>query len=182
MTTGQQFSRDRVRGHRNGLGLSHAEVGAAIGRTEAVVKSYEDGAAQPPAGVLAALAEMFGTTVDDLYSKRDDPVADYVNTVAAHCRPLTDAELEGAATVLRRINRRRRAAAAAASSTERPDPLTRAPDAERRRGRFVSCWHTHPRKRPPDGGSPSEERTGWVAVSRTRLGGPPGWMQPTGPV
>jgi DNA-binding XRE family transcriptional regulator len=107
------FSRDRLRGHRNGTGLTRAQVAAHIGRTEAAYKSYEAGTAEPPARMLAALAELFGVAIDDLYQQRDDPVADYASAVAKHCRPLTDAELDAVAVVLRKINRRRRAATAA---------------------------------------------------------------------
>lgn len=109
------FSPARLSGHLDGSGLSRDEVATRIGCTEAEVSSYEDGAAQPPPRVLAALAAVLGVPIDDLDQKRDDWAADYVDTVAAYCRPETDAELDAVAAALRRLDavtdRHRRAAA-----------------------------------------------------------------------
>lgn len=110
------ISPDRLRGHRHGAGLTLAEVAAHIGRSSAALKTYEAGTSRPPAPVAAALAELYGLTgVNDLYSARDDPIRDYATALAAHCRPLTAAELEGATVVLGRLRRRRAALA-------QPDP------------------------------------------------------------
>ncbi len=109
------FSPARLRGHLDGAGRSRAEVATRIGRTEAEVTSYEDGAAQPPPRVRAALAAMLGVPIDDLGQKRHDWAADYVDTVAGYCQPETDAELDAVAAALRQLDaiadRHRRAAA-----------------------------------------------------------------------
>lgn len=106
MATQRSFSRQRLRGHRDGRGMSRADLAGAAERTQAAVKSYEDGVCQPPAGALIALADALGVTVDDLYSRHDDSVEDYLDAVASHCRPLTDTELEAAAVVFRQMNPR----------------------------------------------------------------------------
>lgn len=101
-----EFSPDRLRGHRNGRGLTRAEVGTAIGRSAGTIASYEDGRSLPTAPALVRLAQVYRVSIDDFYARFDDQIEDYVDAVAQHCKPLTDAEIATVATVLRRIDRR----------------------------------------------------------------------------
>lgn len=107
MVTIGEFSPDRVRGHRNGRGLTREQVAAHIGLTVAAIRTYEQGLCQPKARALALLAELFGVPIGDLYVRHDDPFEDYVDAVVSHMPPLTDGEIKAAAAVLRRIDRRR---------------------------------------------------------------------------
>ncbi|MFN2383255.1 MAG: helix-turn-helix domain-containing protein [Gemmatimonadota bacterium] len=98
--------RHRLRGHRNGMNLSLADVAERVGITEADARAYETGACQPPATALRALAELFGTTVDDLCAPRRDGMRDYFAAVVAHMPPLADEEIAAIAAILRRIRHR----------------------------------------------------------------------------
>jgi transcriptional regulator with XRE-family HTH domain len=107
------FSRDRLRGHRNGLGLSLADLSERTDPTINMhtIKSYETGRAEPPAHRLGVLADALGIAIDDLYTQHDDRVRDYCAAVASHGPPMSEESLDAAATVLRSIRRRMRAPA-----------------------------------------------------------------------
>lgn len=95
------------------MGLTVAELAGHVGRTPAAVQSWEAGTTRPQPRELAALAELYGVTVDDLYARCGDPVADYVVAVAVHCEPALDAAgREAAAVILRHIGDWRRVTAA----------------------------------------------------------------------
>jgi transcriptional regulator with XRE-family HTH domain len=55
-------------------GLSRERVAVAIDRSWRSIYSYENGSSTPSAGVLVALAELYGVAVDDLLD-RDEAVA-----------------------------------------------------------------------------------------------------------
>lgn len=127
-----EFCRHRVRGHRQGMGLSLSDVAQSIGRTESAVRSYETGVSRPSVAILGALAKLFGVPTDDLYQKCEDPsgVEDYVGALVQHMAPLSDGEIKAAAAVLRRIGPRQRAARAGGSrgrtgspSCDSPNPI-----------------------------------------------------------
>lgn len=107
MTT---FSRDRMRGHRDGLGLTLTDLGRRTGINPNTLRSYESGKAEPPARRLGVLAEALDVHIDDLYGQHGDPIRDYCAAVAAHGPPMSDQAITNAATVLRTIRRRMRAA------------------------------------------------------------------------
>ena len=54
---------------RKSKGLTQIDLGAEIGKTSAVVGSYENGINQPPLDTLIALANFFQVNVDDLIFK-----------------------------------------------------------------------------------------------------------------
>ena len=53
-------------------GISQAELGARIGRTQQVVFSYESGQAMPSSSVLLKIAKALDVTVDDLMREPTD--------------------------------------------------------------------------------------------------------------
>jgi transcriptional regulator with XRE-family HTH domain len=101
------FSPHRLRGHRDGVGRTLADLAAAIGRSTDALKSCESGRTEPPAKVLAALADELGVELDDLFARHDDPTTDYVDAVAQHCPPLTEDEVHAAAVVIRTMRQAR---------------------------------------------------------------------------
>ncbi|RTL62041.1 MAG: helix-turn-helix domain-containing protein [Pseudonocardiaceae bacterium] len=96
----KKFSPHRLRGHRDGVGRSPADLAAAVGRSPDALRCYETGRTEPPARVLAALADELGVDLDDLFARHDDPTLDYVDAVAQHCPPLTPDEVQAAAVVI----------------------------------------------------------------------------------
>ena len=49
--------------------LNQHELGEAVGKTHAVIGSYENGRNQPPLDVLIALSDFFKVNIDDLIFK-----------------------------------------------------------------------------------------------------------------
>ncbi len=60
-----------IRRARESSGLTRTEVGAAIGRTEQSIVSYELGRATPPPEILSRIAEVVGAHPGDFF---DEPV------------------------------------------------------------------------------------------------------------
>lgn len=104
-----EFSPHRLRGHRHGVGRTLGDLASRVGRGVEALKAYETGRSQPPAGVLRALAIELGVDMDDLFTRHDDPVLDYVSAVAEHCPPLTHEQVQGAVVVLRTMRQARAA-------------------------------------------------------------------------
>jgi putative transcriptional regulator len=57
---------DNIKYYRTAKGLSQAELGTKIGRTQQVVFAYESGDAMPSLTVLLKIAKVLGITVEDL--------------------------------------------------------------------------------------------------------------------
>lgn len=98
-----QFSRQRLRGLRNGAGLSRQALAARVGYSIADVTAWEtDDGSTPSPETIAALADALRVTPGDLDQVHDDPVQEYVSGVLHDAPPLPDDALEAAARVLRR--------------------------------------------------------------------------------
>lgn len=67
----RRFSGDRLTQLRTNAGLRREHVAVAVDRSVFAVRSYERGDVCPPADVLAALADVLGCRVDDLFVAAD---------------------------------------------------------------------------------------------------------------
>lgn len=67
MTLGQAIRDNRVR-----LNMTQAELADRIGVSQKVISKYERGRCQPPIDTVAAMAHIFGITVDDLLNESSD--------------------------------------------------------------------------------------------------------------
>lgn len=110
-------SRQRLRGHRNGTGLSPAEVAERIGCAESDVRAWEAGELSPAPVTLRVLAQLYACPEDGFVRRRDGDAADYIDAVVSHMAPLGDDDLRSVASVLRRIGARQGATSGNCGST-----------------------------------------------------------------
>lgn len=71
----RRFSGLELRAARHRAGLSVHQVASRVGRTCWTVYAYERGAAQPPIEVADALADVVGTSLNDLIADDRGQVA-----------------------------------------------------------------------------------------------------------
>ena len=69
------FDHAGVRERRNALGLTAEQVAAHIRRTKGQVDNLETGRSQPSVHVLAALADLYGCCLDELFTDEPEPAA-----------------------------------------------------------------------------------------------------------
>ena len=96
------FSPPALRAIRESVGLSRPQVAAVIGKTACAVEQFERGVTRPSAETLGLLADAYGRSVGDFYD--EDPGDPRDRYIAAVCRllpPMTDAEIETFAAVVR---------------------------------------------------------------------------------
>lgn len=95
------FSRGRLRGHRNGLGLSQVELGVRAGISADDVAAYEQGDRVPGAATLVDLADALGVSPRSLRSISANWCEDYVDAALSHAEPLEPQDVDRAAHALR---------------------------------------------------------------------------------
>lgn len=104
-TRGMHFSRGRLRGHRNGLGLSQVELGARAGIDPDTLAAFEQGDLAPGDATVFALAEALGVPVRSLRSITGNWCEDYVDAALSHAEPLATQDVDRAAHALRGAHR-----------------------------------------------------------------------------
>lgn len=107
------FSRRWARGLRDGQGFTREQLATRGGFSLESVKNWESGWVEPCERSLSALADALGVHPDEFNRPHADPETEYFEGVYHRARPLTDAELDAAALVLRRARAERRASEAA---------------------------------------------------------------------
>lgn len=100
-TGAMNFSRGRLRGHRNGLGLSQVELGARVGIPADHVAEYEQGDRIPDPLTQDALAAALGISPRSLRSVSANWAEDYVDAALSHAQPLQPQDIDRAAHALR---------------------------------------------------------------------------------
>jgi len=65
----RKFSGRQLRDARLAAGLKIEHLALRIDRSVFTISQYERGHVQPPAGILGAIADALGCTVDDLYAR-----------------------------------------------------------------------------------------------------------------
>lgn len=55
-----------IREHRKGMHMTQAELADRLGSSQKVISKYERDACHPPIDTVAAMAHIFGITIDDL--------------------------------------------------------------------------------------------------------------------
>lgn len=84
------FSRQRLRGHRNGQRLSHAALGERAGLEPKVVAAFEAGEAEPSDDDVEALASALGVPATELEGRGLDEIDEYLDAVFQYAQPLTE--------------------------------------------------------------------------------------------
>jgi transcriptional regulator with XRE-family HTH domain len=79
------FSPQRLRGHRERLGLSRAQLGARVGRDQNTIKAYEYGVTPPSLTTFLLLAGSLGISPNDLCQSSPNPSDEF--TAARNWRP-----------------------------------------------------------------------------------------------
>lgn len=102
------FPRHWARGLRDGQGFTREQCATRGGFSAESVKKWEKGWVQPSEPLLIALADALGVHPDEFKRPEGDPTSEYIAGVLYRARPLTDAELDAAALVLRRARAERR--------------------------------------------------------------------------
>ncbi|WP_151478887.1 helix-turn-helix domain-containing protein [Streptomyces albicerus] len=67
----RSFSGRRLRKTRKAAGVSVERLALSIGRTSYSIHEYELGRVTPPINVLAAIADIIGSSVDDLLDEEE---------------------------------------------------------------------------------------------------------------
>ena len=99
------FSRGRLRGHRNGLGLSQVELGARSGVDPDTIAAFEQGNLAPGDLTLQRLADALGVPLRSLRSISGNSCEDYVDAALSHAQPLAQQDVDRAAHALRGAHR-----------------------------------------------------------------------------
>lgn len=79
------FSPLRLRGHRERLGLSRAQLGVRVGRGQDAIKVYEYGIKMPSLSVFLLLADSLGISPNDLCQRSSNPQEELLE--ARHWHP-----------------------------------------------------------------------------------------------
>lgn len=93
---------DRIRTLRQQSNLSQQALGAQLGVSAVSVSKWERGQSQPDITTLTRLADIFGTTIDDLCGREpapeekgvEDPEPENITVMARAFRQLTPEEQE----------------------------------------------------------------------------------------
>lgn len=104
-TQGMHFSRGRLRGHRNGQGLSQVEVGARAGIHPDTIAAFEQGNLAPDDAMVIDLADALGVSPRSLRSASGNWCEDYVDAALTHAEPLATQDVDRAAHALRGAHR-----------------------------------------------------------------------------
>ena len=98
----RHFSPPALRAARESLGWSRPKAAALVGKTACAVEQFERGVTRPSAETLGLLAHAYGRSVGDFYD--EDPGDPRDRYIAAVCRllpPMTEAEIDNFAAVIR---------------------------------------------------------------------------------
>ena len=71
----QRFSGTQLRTRRLALGLRAEHLAVAVGRSVESVRGYEAGRIDPPAAIVAALADAVGVTPGELFESDEHQAA-----------------------------------------------------------------------------------------------------------
>lgn len=87
---------ERIRALRLGAGLSQQELGNRLGVSAVAVGKWERGQTQPDIRSLTRMADIFGTTIDDLcdHAAPAQPESQNIQLMARAFRQLTPEEQE----------------------------------------------------------------------------------------
>jgi len=66
------FYAEKIRRHRQRMGLSQQQLGERMGVSAVAVSKWERGQSQPDIPTLTALADLFGMTLDELCGRREE--------------------------------------------------------------------------------------------------------------
>lgn len=104
-TEDMHFSRGRLRGHRNGLGLSQIELGHRAGLHPDTLAAFEQGDLAPSDSIVIDLADALGVSPRSLRSATGNWCEDYVDAALTHAQPLAAQDVDRAAHALRGAHR-----------------------------------------------------------------------------
>ena len=91
-----------MRAIRESVGLSRPQVATAIGKTTPALEQFERGITRPNADTLGLLADAYGCSVGDFYDEDPgNPRDRYITAVCRLLPPMSDAEIEAFAAVVR---------------------------------------------------------------------------------
>lgn len=94
------FSRARLRGHRNGLGLAEATLAERVGLTPERYADVESGAVEPNELLVADLARALGVPLFELHAIDATWEEDYADAVLQHLGPMSTEEVARVARTL----------------------------------------------------------------------------------
>lgn len=72
----RSFSGQRLRETRKAAGVSVEQLALSIGRTSYSIHEYELGRITPPTNILLAIADIIGSSVDDLLTEDTEETVD----------------------------------------------------------------------------------------------------------
>lgn len=91
-----------LRAIRESVGLSRVDAAAAVSKTVGAIEQFERGTSRPNADTLGLLADAYGCSVGDFYDEDPgDPRDRYIAAVCKLLPPMTEAEIERFAGVIR---------------------------------------------------------------------------------
>lgn len=97
------FSRARLKGHRDGQGLSMRVLADRVALCDDAYAEIERGEEEPSVALVSDLAKALQVPVSALESPEDTPYfTDYANAFLAYAPPLSEADLIRAAHALHR--------------------------------------------------------------------------------
>lgn len=64
---------DRIKGLREGAGMTQPDLGVIVGRGHSAISKWENGSAEPDLAAIASLARHFGVSADYLLGMADSP-------------------------------------------------------------------------------------------------------------
>lgn len=96
------FSRARLRGHRQGRRLTQAALGALVGLEAGEVDAIEAGLSEPSELLVVDLARALDLPLHELHRISADYVEDYLSAVMPYGQPMSDRDVEMAAHALTR--------------------------------------------------------------------------------
>ncbi len=65
----RHFSGQRLRDIRKAAGISTEQLAISIGRSAYSIHEYQRGRVTPPTGIIVAIADTLGCTIDDLLTE-----------------------------------------------------------------------------------------------------------------